>query len=41
VVAAQRAELRSLHDSGQVGEAVRRRVERQLDLEDARYRDDA
>jgi CPA1 family monovalent cation:H+ antiporter len=41
VVAAQRAELRRLHDSGQVGEAVRRRVERQLDLEDARYRDDA
>jgi CPA1 family monovalent cation:H+ antiporter len=40
VVAAQRAELRRLHDSGQVGETVRRRVERQLDLEDARYRDD-
>jgi CPA1 family monovalent cation:H+ antiporter len=41
VVAAQRAELRRLHDSGQADETVRRRIERQLDLEDARYRDDA
>jgi Na+/H+ antiporter len=41
VVAAQRAELSRLHDGGQAGESVRRRVERQLDLEDARYRDDS
>jgi len=40
VVAAQRLELRRLHDAGQAGEVVRRRVERQLDLEDARYSDD-
>jgi monovalent cation/hydrogen antiporter len=37
VVSAQRAELRRLYDSGQASEAVRRRIERQLDLEDARY----
>jgi CPA1 family monovalent cation:H+ antiporter len=40
VVAVQRAELRRLRDSGQAGEQVCRRVERQLDLEDARYTDD-
>ncbi|MCU7728006.1 Na+/H+ antiporter [Actinoplanes sp. KI2] len=40
VVAVQRAELRRLHDSGQAGEQTRRRVERQLDLEDARYTDE-
>jgi hypothetical protein len=38
--AAQRAELARLCAAGQAGEAVRRRVERQLDLEDARYSDD-
>jgi Na+/H+ antiporter len=41
VVATQRAELNRLYASGQTSEAVRRRVERQLDLEDARYNDDA
>jgi Na+/H+ antiporter len=40
VVAAQRTELDRLHDSGQASGAVRRRIERQLDLEDARYTDD-
>jgi CPA1 family monovalent cation:H+ antiporter len=40
VVAAQRAELQRLHAAGQASETVRRRVERQLDLEDARYGDD-
>ena len=40
VVAVQRAELRQLHDTGRASETVRRRVEHQLDLEDARYSDD-
>ena len=41
VVAIQRAELHRLTAAGQASEAIRRRVERQLDLEDARYSDDA
>jgi CPA1 family monovalent cation:H+ antiporter len=40
VVAVQRAELGRLHATGQASEQVRRRLERQLDLEDARYSDD-
>ena len=40
VVAEQRRELHRLHGGGEAGDAVRRRVERQLDLEDARYSDD-
>jgi CPA1 family monovalent cation:H+ antiporter len=37
VVLVQRAELERLHQTGEVSEANRRRLERQLDLEDARY----
>jgi Na+/H+ antiporter len=40
VVLAQRAELERLHAQGRVSESTRRRVQRQLDLEDARYRDE-
>ncbi len=37
VVAAQRAELHRLHATGQATDPVRRQLERQLDLEDARH----
>jgi CPA1 family monovalent cation:H+ antiporter len=41
VVLVQRAELERLHETGEVSEATRRRMERQLDLEDARYDEEA
>ena len=37
VVLVQRAELERLHDHGEASETSRRKIERQLDLEDARY----
>jgi monovalent cation/hydrogen antiporter len=40
VVLVQRAELERLHANGSAGESTRRRIERQLDLEDARYHDE-
>jgi hypothetical protein len=40
VVLVQRAELERLHAAGSASESTRRRVQRQLDLEDARYRDE-
>jgi CPA1 family monovalent cation:H+ antiporter len=40
VVLVQRAELARLHADGATSEAARRRVERQLDLEDARYHEE-
>ena len=40
VVLVQRAELERLHANGSAGESTRRRIERQLDLEDARYQDE-
>jgi len=33
----QRAELERLHAEGSASESTRRRIQRQLDLEDARY----
>ena len=41
VVLVQRAELERLYATGSAGEGTRRRIQRQLDLEDARYRDEA
>jgi CPA1 family monovalent cation:H+ antiporter len=41
VVLVQRAELERLHAEGSVSESTRRRIQRQLDLEDARYGDEA
>jgi Na+/H+ antiporter len=41
VVLVQRAELERLHDEGTASESTRRKVERQLDLEDARYREES
>lgn len=40
VVLVQRAELAQLHAQGHASESTRRRIQRQLDLEDARYRDE-
>jgi monovalent cation/hydrogen antiporter len=40
VVAAETEELARLYAEGAISEATRRRVQRQLDLEDARYSDD-
>ena len=40
VVLVQRAELERLHAAGTASEATRRRIQRQLDLEDARYGDE-
>ena len=40
VVAAQSRELARMYAAGTVGEATRRRIQRQLDLEDARFSDD-
>jgi len=37
VVLAQRAELERLHEQGAASESTRRKIERQLDLEDTRY----
>jgi monovalent cation/hydrogen antiporter len=37
VVLVQRAELERLHDQGDASEATRRKIQRQLDLEDTRY----
>jgi monovalent cation/hydrogen antiporter len=37
VVLVQRAELERLHADGSANETIRRRIQRQLDLEDARY----
>jgi NhaP-type Na+/H+ or K+/H+ antiporter len=39
-VLVQRAELERLHAEGAASESTRRRIERQLDLEDARYREE-
>jgi len=41
VVLVQRAELERLHAMGSASESTRRRIQRQLDLEDARYGDEA
>jgi Na+/H+ antiporter len=41
VVLVQRAELERLHAMGSAGESTRRRIQHQLDLEDARYSDEA
>ncbi|MFY1659230.1 hypothetical protein [Micromonospora sp. WMMD1274] len=41
VVHAQRAELERLHGAGTASEATRRHVQRQLDVEDARYREES
>lgn len=41
VVLVQRAELERLHERGEASEFTRRRIERQLDLEDARYTEEA
>jgi len=41
VVLVQRAELERLHAMGAASESTRRRIQRQLDLEDARYSDEA
>jgi monovalent cation/hydrogen antiporter len=41
VVAVQIAELRRLYEEGAIGERTRRRIQRQLDLEDARFSDEA
>lgn len=40
VVLVQRAELERLHAMGSASELTRRRIQRQLDLEDARYGDE-
>jgi CPA1 family monovalent cation:H+ antiporter len=40
VVLVQRAELERLHAMGSASESTRRRIQRQLDLEDARYSDE-
>jgi CPA1 family monovalent cation:H+ antiporter len=40
VIAAQQRELERLYTDGEIGEATRRRIQRQLDLEDARFGDD-
>jgi CPA1 family monovalent cation:H+ antiporter len=37
VVLVQRAELERLHEEGAASESTRRKIERQLDLEDTRY----
>ena len=39
VIGSQRATLRSLRDRGQISDEVRRRVEYDLDLEEARLGD--
>jgi CPA1 family monovalent cation:H+ antiporter len=41
VVAVQSAELARLYDAGAIDERTRRRIQRQLDLEDARFTDEA
>jgi CPA1 family monovalent cation:H+ antiporter len=41
VVAVQGAELARLYADGAIGERTRRRIQRQLDLEDARFTDEA
>jgi hypothetical protein len=40
-VLVQRAELERLYAMGSASESTRRRIQRQLDLEDARYSDEA
>lgn len=41
VVLVQRAELERLHDQGAASESTRRKLERQLDLEDTRYEEES
>lgn len=41
VVLVQRAELERLNAMGSASESTRRRIQRQLDLDDARYSDEA